>query len=106
MWFDPKPLLMAAQIGVVFVTLEFLFPARPAPAFRWRRYVTDLLHVSVGDWLIRIGTTILIVLLLDGAGSGGPAAGLPFWAQFVLVLLLGDLAIWLVHRLFHAVPWL
>jgi len=106
MWFDPKSLLMAGQTGAVFVALEFLFPARPAPAFRWRRYATDLLHLSVGNQLNRIGTAILIVLLLDGAGPGGPAADLPFWVQFILLLLMGDLVIWLLHRLSHAVPWL
>lgn len=99
-----------AAIGVVFAVLERLFPARPRRAIRWHRYVTDLLHMTIGGVLIRLGTmalvTLLMVLSASADVSATTASELPWWLQFVAILLVSDLIIWLVHRLFHAVPWL
>lgn len=32
--------------------------------------------------------------------------GLPFWIQIPLIVLLSDLGVYWIHRMFHAVPWL
>jgi sterol desaturase/sphingolipid hydroxylase (fatty acid hydroxylase superfamily) len=99
-----QPLLTVLVIGLVFTPLELLLPARRPPAFRWRRYATDLLHLSVGGLLIRLGTTALLALMLAPLGTRDLAAGLPLWLQVALVLVVSDLMFWLAHRLFHAVP--
>ena len=101
---DWQPLLTVLAIAMVFVPLERLRPARRPPGFAWRRYLTDLLHVSLGGFLIRLGYLGALFLVVPARSSY--AAGLPLWLQVVIVFVISDLMFWLAHRLFHAVPWL
>lgn len=93
-------------IALVFAPLEFLLPARSAPAFNWRRYRTDLLHAVLGGLLIRLAYAILIAMLIDWIGIKGSAWQYPLWLQVIAVLVICDLSFWTAHRLFHAVPFL
>lgn len=101
---DWQPLLSVLAVALVFVPLELLRPARKPPGFAWRRYATDLLHVSIGGFLIRVGCLAALFVLVPA--PSGYAASLPLLLQVILVLLVSDLMFWLAHRLFHAVPWL
>lgn len=98
------PLTMVAIFACVFAPLELLVPARKRPQFSWRRYRTDLLHALVGGYAIRLGTALALTGLVALCGTWANAAALPLWAQVAALLLLSDLAFWLAHRLFHAVP--
>jgi len=101
---DWQPLLSLLTIALVFVPAERLLPARRAPGFAWRRYLTDALHATVGGFLIRVGCLALLLVFVPAQTE--VAAHWPLWLQVVLVLLVCDLMFWLAHRLFHAVPWL
>ena len=101
-----RPLLTIGVIGLVFIGLERLRPARRPPVPRWRRYATDFLHLTLGGLLIRGGTVAVLAWLLAGVHVTKWGATLPVAIQFLAVLALSDLMIWLVHRTFHAVPFL
>ena len=92
MWSEFSPLLTGVGIGLLFVVLERLAPARPRSPARLRRYATDLLHMTVGTQLIQLGTIALLALVLLlplFAGGAVLAAGdLPWWLQLMLVLLM------------------
>lgn len=98
--------LTVAVIGLVFAGLERLLPARRPPGFTVRRYLTDLMHLSVGGLAIRLGITAALALVLDSWGGPRGSSALPVWLQFTAVLVLSDLMFWIAHRLCHAIPWL
>lgn len=103
---DWQPFLSVAGIALVFVPLEMLVPARQRPAFSWRRYLADILHIGIGSVMIRIGAIAAITAILTRTGTLSHGASLPLWLQVLLVLLSGDLMLWLAHRMTHAVPFL
>ena len=103
---DWRTFLSTAGIALVFIALEMLVPARQRPVFSWRRYLADILHMSIGGVLIRYGTIVAITLIVIQTGRVTHAASLPLWIQVPLVLVLGDLMLWLAHRMTHAVPFL
>src|SRR5205085_11482840 len=74
--------------------------------FRWRRYITDGLHLTVGGLFVRIGVTLGLAWALSSVRVFDVASSLPLWLQMILVLMLCDLMVWLIHRSFHAVPFL
>jgi sterol desaturase/sphingolipid hydroxylase (fatty acid hydroxylase superfamily) len=107
-WF----LLDMLVLGLVFIPLERAFSRlREQPIFRpqWR---TDLVHFAMSHLLVQ--ATVLLTL--------APATLLFAWAvrptlqrvvqaqplvlQFVEIVLVADLAQYVVHRTFHQVPWL
>ena len=107
-WFLLNMLLLA----LAFVPLERLFALRAAqPIFRagWQ---TDLGYFAVSHLLVQI--TVLLTLApatLLFAWAARPAlhhvvAGQPLAVQFLEIVLVADLAEYVVHRLFHRVPWL
>ena len=104
--FDLEVFSTVAIVALVFVPLEALLPALRRPGLSLARYRTDLLHALVGGLVIRAGTALLLVLLLPAHGSSTVVSDWPLWAQFAAVLLISDLAFWLAHRLYHAVPLL
>jgi sterol desaturase/sphingolipid hydroxylase (fatty acid hydroxylase superfamily) len=56
-----------------------------------------------------LGLTLIARTLSQSVVAGallGSVAAEPLWLQVVAVTLLADLAFYLVHRLFHRVPWL
>lgn len=93
-----------AVIGLVFIALEHLRPARRPPGFTLRRYLTDLLHLSLGGLAIRLGTTAALALVLDALGQPLGSSTLPVWLQLIAVLVVSDLMFWIAHRLCHAIP--
>lgn len=99
-------------ICLVFVPLEFLLPGRSEQKRFRRGLVTDLLHYSIGGFLLQIGQIALFLLLLSFLKSLVPVSlhtaivAQPVWVQFLEVLLIADIGFYLVHRMFHTVPWL
>lgn len=103
--FDMQHVYTVAVMALVFVPLELLIPARKAD-LRLARYSTDLLHVAIGGFLIRLGTVVLLAVLIPSAIGPGWVAQLPLWVQLIAVLLISDLMFWIAHRIYHAVPLL
>jgi len=107
-WF----LLNVLVLALLFVPMERLFARLPAqPIFRsgWR---TDLAHFAVSHLLVQI--TVLLTLApaaLFFAWAVRPALqravqSQPLILQVVEIVVVADLAQYVVHRAFHRVPWL
>jgi len=107
-WF----LLDMLVLGLIFVPLERAFSRlREQPIFRpqWR---TDLVHFAMSHLLVQ--ATVLLTLApatLLFAWAVRPALqraiqAQPLVLQFVEIVVVADLAEYVVHRAFHRVPWL
>ena len=97
--------------ALIFVPIEKMMAVRPVSPLRpeWR---TDLAYFFVSHVLVQF------VLIAVTASTGTIAAlavfpsakeavqSLPTWAQFLLAVLLADLAQALLHRAYHKLPWL
>jgi sterol desaturase/sphingolipid hydroxylase (fatty acid hydroxylase superfamily) len=99
-------LSIAAAVGISCEVLAPLHEGRRA----WRAWVVDLTH-ALGDRAIIIP---LVALALAGVGPAITAAvpagfrhglaGLPWYAQAVIVLVVTDFANYWAHRMLHRVP--
>ena len=107
-WF----LLNVLVLALLFVPLERLFARLPEqPIFRpgWQ---TDLAHFAVSHLLVQV--TVLLTLApatLFFAWAARPGLQQAVQAsrsslQFVEIVVVADLAEYVVHRAFHRVPWL
>ena len=99
-----------AFIGV-FVTMalwEALAPRRPGSFARARRWPSNLAIVMLNAALVRIllPTTAVSLALLGADRSWGLLnnMALPRWTAIAASVILLDLAIYLQHVMFHAVP--
>jgi sterol desaturase/sphingolipid hydroxylase (fatty acid hydroxylase superfamily) len=101
-----KPLLTIVVIGFLFTILERLRPVRRPPGFGWARYATDVLHLTVGDTIIRLGVILVLAMAIGNVTIPYSAARLPLWLQLILVVAICDFIVWLTHRACHAVPFL
>jgi sterol desaturase/sphingolipid hydroxylase (fatty acid hydroxylase superfamily) len=96
-------------LAVVFLPFELVFPAHRQRVLR-RGLVSDVLFYFVGPLLVLLP----MAALLGGLASVGawltPAAvqramqGQPLWLQAVEAAIIGDLGIYLGHRVQHEVP--
>jgi len=97
---------------IIFVPLERLLAMHPHQGVFRRGWWNDLIYVIVNGWLIKFGVVAVVVLGIVATESIVPRSlrdlvgAQPYWLQTVQVLVLGDLGFYLVHRSFHAVPWL
>jgi len=87
---------------------EALLPRRARSVSRWVRWPSNLGIVAVNTLLLRVLIpTAAVGLALTGEARGWGllnALALPYWLSVVLAVLLLDLAIYLQHVMFHAVP--
>ena len=108
---DTEPAIrLGAFLGifVVMAVWEALAPRRGRSFSRWVRWPSNLGIVAVNTLLLRI----LIPTAAVGLAMTGEARGLgllnaltlPTWLAVVLAVVLLDLAIYLQHVMFHAVP--
>lgn len=96
-----------ALLTAVFLPLERLFPGQAGqPFFRdgWR---TDFAYL-LGQYLLWLAPVVAILLYVHAHVSALPlggvretVAGLPYWAQFGLVILLCDVCTYWAHRFSH-----
>lgn len=109
--------LLLTILGLLFTVIAWVAracnPGRPW----WRKpdIVTDVCYwfvIPVVSGYARIWLLVIGLFLLNGLpatlglprlfGEGvGPLAGLPFWVQAPLYLILSDLVMYTTHRLFH-----
>ncbi|MEO6319256.1 MAG: sterol desaturase family protein [Polaromonas sp.] len=103
-------LLAFVGIFAVMALWEFLAPRRARTVARRERWPGNLSLVALNTLVVRLilPTSAVSLALLVEARQGGvlPWLGLPPWLVFGLALVLLDLAIYLQHVLFHAVPFL
>ena len=96
-------LVLAAMAG-----LEALLPRRPRALPRARRWPSNLGVVALNALALRLvfpTTAIAAALAAEASGIGLlPWLALPYWLAVILAVILLDLAIYLQHVLFHAVP--
>jgi sterol desaturase/sphingolipid hydroxylase (fatty acid hydroxylase superfamily) len=97
-----------AAIFALMAAWEFLTPRRPQTVGRGVRWPNNLAIVAIDIVLVRImfPTAAVGLALLAEARVWGlfNVLGLPSWIGIPLALALLDLAIYLQHVLFHAVP--
>jgi sterol desaturase/sphingolipid hydroxylase (fatty acid hydroxylase superfamily) len=88
--------------------LEAVLPRRQRTAGRWLRWPNNLGLVVLNTLVLRLvfpTAAVGVALAAEGGGVGLlPRLGLPGPAAVVVAVVLLDLAIYLQHVLFHAVP--
>src|SRR6266516_2075137 len=109
--FAYEPLVRLGIFAAVFVAMavwELLKPRRPQAIGRNWRWPNNLGVLAVDALLVRVLLPIAAVGLALVAKAHGfglfNIIALPTWASIVLSVILLDLAIYLQHVLFHAVP--
>ncbi|MDT8436230.1 MAG: sterol desaturase family protein [Gemmatimonadota bacterium] len=101
---------LAAFLGVlaVMAAWEVAAPRRRREIPRLLRWSNNLALVAVDTVLVRLVFPVLAVGVALRAAERGwglfPALGVPDWIAFAAAILLLDLAIYLQHVMFHAVP--
>jgi sterol desaturase/sphingolipid hydroxylase (fatty acid hydroxylase superfamily) len=101
-------LLVFIAVLAVLICAERSAPRRPWRVGGWDRWFSNLAMVAVGALLIRLVspiTTVGAALVADDRGWGllHMASGAPTWLAITVSVVALDLAIYLQHRLFHAV---
>ncbi len=102
-----------AGLALLFVPLEWAFPARPAQR-RWRADLVTDVAFYFGQALVFGAVCVAVLDLFFSPLRAAEAladvrrifATLPTTVRAVIALLLGDLALYFVHRLQHRSDWL
>ena len=109
--FAYEPYIRLAAFGGVFIIMaawEFIVPRRKQAIGRGWRWPNNLDVVVVDTLLVRIlfpTTAVGLALLAEARGFGlFNVIALPAWIGVVGSVVILDLAIYLQHVLFHAVP--
>jgi sterol desaturase/sphingolipid hydroxylase (fatty acid hydroxylase superfamily) len=108
-----EPFVRLAAFAGVFIAMavwEFIGPRRKQAVGRGRRWPNNLGVVVVSTLLLRIvfpTTAVGLALFAEARGFGlFNVVALPAWAGVLVSVVVLDLAIYLQHVLFHAVPGL
>jgi lathosterol oxidase len=107
-WF----LLNVLVLALVFIPIERLFARLPAQPILRAGWQTDLAHFAVSHLLVQVTALLTLapaaIFFAWAAHPGLQQAvrGQPLILQFVEIVIVADLAEYVVHRLFHRVPWL
>jgi len=106
-----EPVIRLAAFGGVLAAvalLEAVFPRRKRSVSRWIRWPSNLGVTALNTALVRVlfpTAAVGVALALEGGGIGlMPWLGLREFVAIVAAVLLLDLAIYLQHVMFHAVP--
>jgi sterol desaturase/sphingolipid hydroxylase (fatty acid hydroxylase superfamily) len=106
-----EPAIRIAAFGGVLVLMalwELLAPRRPLAVGRARRWPANLAIVALDTALVRVlfpGAAVAGALLGEARGWGLlPGLGLSGWLAAASAIVALDLAVYLQHVLFHAVP--
>ena len=109
--FAYEPVIRLAAFAGVFIAMavwEFVVPRRKQAIGRGRRWPNNLGVVVVNTLLVRIAfptTAVGLAIVAEARGFGlFNVIALPAWVAVVASVVILDLAIYLQHVLFHAVP--
>jgi len=103
-----KALIIAAAVFVPFERLASLHPDQRT--FR-RGWASDL-FTGVANGVVLYAALLMTLAGIDAAAAPGIApmrnwiAAQPLAAQCLIALVVGDLGVYGIHRLQHAIPWL
>jgi sterol desaturase/sphingolipid hydroxylase (fatty acid hydroxylase superfamily) len=104
--------MSAAFLAAVFVPLERAFAARARRGLGDRSLRLDAVFF-LGQYVLWNGLSFSLLAVAQRALASTPVAGLwpafsrlPFAAQVVLAVVLGDLAVYFFHRACHRFDWL
>jgi tetratricopeptide (TPR) repeat protein/sterol desaturase/sphingolipid hydroxylase (fatty acid hydroxylase superfamily) len=103
-----ETLAWIAGLTLAFGILARLMPCNPG-MYWWknlRSAATDFIYWFLMPLFLRLGRTLLLwagIRLLFGGTEPQPVPvkHLPLWQQCILVLLIQDVLLYLIHRLFH-----
>lgn len=110
-WERPRLLIGFAICAMVFVPLEHLVPLvrRPPPRQDW---LVDVVHSVANRLPITVGVAGTISVLAPVLHAAVPAGfrnlvlSQPGWLQFIVLVLIADLANYSAHRALHEIPLL
>jgi lathosterol oxidase len=107
-WFLLDLLLMT----LIFSPIEVLWPAYPKQSVFRNEWLTDIVYFLSTHLPIQV-TTFLILLpatqltaILNIPALASAVGQLPWLLQFLLAVVVADLAEYLIHRAFHEVPFM
>jgi len=106
--FNIKGAVIAA---LIFIPLERVLAMHRQKVFR-RGWGNDVIYFLFNGVVIKLGLGALLAGAMVLAGWLVPQSirtaviSQPIWLQAVQVLILADLGFYVVHRLFHSIPWL
>ncbi len=107
-WFLLDLLLMA----LIYSPIEVLWPAYPQQSVFRPEWTLDVayflsthLPIRITEFFILAPATAL-VQLVNVAPVQGPIGRLPWLVQFIIAIIIADLAEYAVHRALHVVPFL
>jgi sterol desaturase/sphingolipid hydroxylase (fatty acid hydroxylase superfamily) len=99
--------------GLMFAPIERLFPHRAEQRLFRQEWREDLFYYLVSSMLVQIITFLALApsSYLNAHGSAlvdvrATIGALPWIVQFILAMVLTDLAQYWFHRLFHRIPFL
>ncbi|MCH9809365.1 MAG: sterol desaturase family protein [Alphaproteobacteria bacterium] len=101
-----------AGILLAMAVLELLLPKRPLGAPKAKRWATNFAIVAIDTAVVRLMGALAVPLVAVAAAVYAESRGwglfnvigLPNWLEFILALLILDLAIWFQHFVSHKVP--
>lgn len=112
-WLSYEPLLrmsIFASVLLLMALWEFLSARRQQRIHRWRRWPHNLLIVAIDTLAVRLAFPLAAVgmALIAAERSWGlfNIISAPLWVEFIVAVVVLDVAIYFQHRIFHAVPWL
>lgn len=104
------PLRLGVFLGVfaLMAGLEAVWPRRQRKFSRARRWTTNGLIVVIDSVALRVFVPVLAVAMADIAARNSWGlfnnVGLPLWAEFLLTVILLDLAVYAQHVATHRIP--
>ncbi len=101
-----------AGILVAMALIEIFLPKRKLGAPKARRWATNFAIVAIDTAVVRLMGALAVPLVAVAAAVYAESQGwglfniigLPNWLEFILALLVLDLAIWFQHYVSHHVP--
>jgi len=97
--------------GLMFAPLERVFPHRPEQRLFRQEWREDLFYYLLSSMLVELITFLALAPSGYVNAHAGPlgavravVGGLPWAVQFLLAMVLTDLAQYWFHRLFHRIP--
>jgi sterol desaturase/sphingolipid hydroxylase (fatty acid hydroxylase superfamily) len=96
-------------LALLFIVMERIWPRIADQRWLRRAWLSDAAYVIFNSKYagLLIGyVTVLWIGRLDGIFARRWLAELPWWTQFILLLVSIDFVKWCIHNLLHRVPWL
>lgn len=101
-----------AGILLAMALIEVLAPRRKLGAPKARRWATNFAIVAIDTAVVRVMGALAVPLVAVAAAIYAESHGLglfnilslPVWLEFIIALLILDLAIWFQHLISHKVP--